>query len=246
MKFSKANTKLKKLQKKTGRKVYSFDLLSGHTCPGAKDCLAKVVYNWDDDSYKLQDGPDQQFRCYSASQEAQYTPVYNHRLANWESVQELDSTNQIASGLCAELPNDAETVRIHSAGDFFKKSYFQAWILVAKRNPDKIFYAYTKMNPFWVKNRTIIPDNLIMTASRGGKWDHLIDEHNLREVVVVYSAEEADALNLELDNDDSHAADPNGKNQNFALLIHGMGPAGSRQAKIAASVRKPKSSALTI
>jgi hypothetical protein len=55
--------------------------------------------------------------------------------------------------------------------------------------------------------------------------------------------EEADELGLELDNDDSHAADPNDKEKNFALLIHGMGPTGSRQAKIAASVRKTKISA---
>jgi hypothetical protein len=99
------------------------------------------------------------------------------------------------------------------------------------------------MLTFWVKHRNIIPDNLILTASRGGKWDQLIDTHNLREVVVVYSAEEADELGLELDNDDSHAADPNNKDKNFALLIHGMGPTGSRQAKIAASVRKTKISA---
>ena len=88
-----------------------------------------------------------------------------------------------------------------------------------------------------------MPDNLIMTASRGGKWDHLIDEHNLREVVVVYSEEVADELGLELDNDDSPAADPDRRDQNFALLIHGMGPAGSLQAKIAATVRKSKISA---
>ena len=61
--------------------------------------------------------------------------------------------------------------------------------------------------------------------------------------MVVYSVEEADELGLELDNDDSHAADPNNKEKNFALLIHGMGPTGSRQAKIAASVRKTKISA---
>jgi len=243
MKYSPANSKLLKLQKKTMRKVYSFDLLSGHTCPGAKDCFAKVDYDWDTDEYKLVDGPDQQFRCYSASQEAQYPGTYNLRLANWEAISELRSPNQIAQGLCSNLPNDAETTRIHSAGDIFKESYFKAWILVAKRNPNVIFYAYTKMLTFWVKHRAIIPDNLILTASRGGKWDQLIDKHNLREVVVVYSVEEADELGLELDNDDSHAADPNRKDQNFALLIHGMGPAGSRQAKIAASVRKTKISA---
>jgi hypothetical protein len=217
MKFSKANTKLKKLQKKIRRKVYSFDLLSGHTCPGAKDCLAKVEYNWETDQYKLIDGPDQQFRCYSASQEAQYNDVYNNRLQNWEDVASYRSANQLASALCNVLPHDAETNRWHSAGDFFNKVYFLASILVAKRNPDKIFYAYTKFLPAWVKFRAQIPDNFVLTASRGGKWDHLIDEHKLREVVVVYSEEEAEALGLELDDDDSHAARPELRDQNFAF-----------------------------
>ena len=237
MRFSPANTKLKKLQKVLKRRVFSFDILSGHTCPGAKDCLAKVVYDWVQDSYKLVDGPKQKFRCYAASQEAQYTGTYNLRLENWESVDKLNSVNKIASGLCRSLPTKAETVRIHTAGDFFKEIYFLAWLLVAKRNPDVVFYAYTKMNPFWVKHRNIIPDNMILTASRGGKWDHLIDEHGLRESVVVYSKDEADQLGLELDDNDSHAADPSKRDQNFALLIHGMGPAGSEQAKIAAKIR---------
>jgi hypothetical protein len=240
MKFSTANTKLKKLQKKIRRKVYSFDLLSGHTCPGAKDCHAMVEYNWELDQYKLVDGPDQQFRCYSASQEAQYDHVYNNRLQNWEDVSLYRSANLLATALCSKLPEDAETVRWHSAGDFFNKVYFLAAILVAKRNPDKIFYAYTKFLPAWVKFRNQIPDNFVLTASRGGRWDHLIDEHGLREVVVVFSEEEAAELGLELDDDDSHAARPELRNQNFALLIHGNGQAGSRQAKAHAKRRKSK------
>ena len=238
MKFSKANSKLQKLQKKIGRQVYSFDLLSGHTCPGAKDCHAAVEYDWDKDEYKLVDGPDQQFRCYSASQEAQYSNVYNSRLQNWEDVASYRSANQLASALCSVLPQDAETNRWHSAGDFFNKVYFLASILVAKRNPDKVFYAYTKFLPAWVKFRNQIPDNFVLTASRGGKWDHLIDEHKLREVVVVYSEAEAYELGLELDDDDSHAARPELRDQNFALLIHGNGQAGSRQAKIHSALRR--------
>jgi hypothetical protein len=57
----------------------------------------------------------------------------------------------------------------------------------------------------------------------------------------VYSAEEADELGLELDNDDSHAADPNNKDKNFALLIHGQGQKGSEQSRIFADrVRRNK------
>ena len=49
--FSKANAKLEALYSvpeleqwlTNRRKVYSFDLLSGWSCPQAKDCLSKVV-----------------------------------------------------------------------------------------------------------------------------------------------------------------------------------------------------------
>ena len=230
MKFSPANTKLRKLQKKTGRKVYSFDLLSGHSCPGAKSCLAKVVYDWATDSYSLEDGEDQEFRCYSASQENQYPGTYNHRLANWESVDAEKNPNKLSLSLLQALPSDAETVRIHSSGDFFTMKYFQAWISLAKREPDKLFYAYTKFLPAWIKYRKILPDNMVLTASRGGKWDHLIDQHGLREVKVIYDPSEANGLAI--DSDDSIAADPLRRNENFALLIHGQGKAGSRQAKV--------------
>ena len=238
IKFSPANSKLKKLAKKTGRKVYSFDLLSGHTCPAAKDCLAKTVYDWDEDSYSLVDGPPQQFRCYSASQENQYSGVYNLRLANWEGISELKGTNKIAAALSEAMPDDAETIRIHSSGDFFRNDYFLAWVLLAKRHPEIIFYAYTKMNVFWVRHKGLIPPNMILTASRGGKFDNLIDEHGLREVKVVYSDDEVKASGLELDDDDSHAADPDNKDKSYLLMIHANGPAGSMQARVHSNLRK--------
>ena len=51
IKFSAANTKLKKLYKVAalakwlagGKKIYSFDLLSGHSCPFADRCLSKAI-----------------------------------------------------------------------------------------------------------------------------------------------------------------------------------------------------------
>ncbi len=89
LKFSPANTKLKKLYKDpelapwlTGkRKIYSMDLQAGHTCPYAKDCLSKAVLT-EGGGLKIVDGPDTQFRCYAASQEVMYTGVYNLRKHN--------------------------------------------------------------------------------------------------------------------------------------------------------------------
>ncbi len=69
----------------------------------------------------------------------------------------------------------------------------------------------------------------------GGKLDHLIHEHNLKYVKVVASPEEAQALGLELDHDDSHAY---GGDKSFGLLIHGTQKAGSAMGKAKEALRK--------
>ena len=48
---------------------------------------------------------------------------------------------------------------------------------------------------------------------------------------MVFSEAEAEELGLEIDSDDSHAARPDLQNQSFALLIHGVQPAGSEAGK---------------
>jgi hypothetical protein len=113
-------------------------------------------------------------------------------------------------------------------------NYFDAWLELAVRRPDVRFYAYTKSLPFWIKRRAILPDNFLLTASRGGKADHLIDEHGLREARVVFTEQEADDLGLEIDHDDSHAALPG---PSFALLIHGVQPKGSETGKAVRALR---------
>jgi hypothetical protein len=69
-----------------------------------------------------------------------------------------------------------------------------------------------------------LPENLVLTASRGGKHDDMIELHGWKESLVVYSEQEAIDKGLEIDHDDTHAAF--GK-KNFALLIHGTQPKGS-------------------
>ena len=96
-------------------------------------------------------------------------------------------------------------IRIHVSGDFFNINYLKAWILVAQRNPNLTFYAYTKSLTYWIEELNNIPVNLKLTASKGGKNDHLIEQYNLKFAQVVYSIEEAEQLGLEIDHDDSHA-----------------------------------------
>ena len=85
-----------------------------------------------------------------------------------------------------------------------------------------------------------MPENLVLTASRGGKYDDLIDLHAWKEAVVVYSEKEAKDKGLEIDHDDTHAAF--GKD-NFALLIHGTQPKGSAASEALKQIKKLAKSA---
>ena len=222
------------------RRLYTFDLLSGWSCPFAKDCLAKVTVS-DTGKRKLVDGKDQQFRCYSGTQEAAFTPTYNLRKANFDYLRSLQkplliSDNQtpiskrMAEAIHSALPSDAGVIRLHSAGDFFSPHYFKAWLSVAKLHQDKLFYAYTKSLPYWKQYKAIVDSlpNFVLTASKGSSNDSLIASEGFRSVEVVFS--EAEANELPIDHDDSHAADPSKTKQDFALLLHGMQPKGSKAA----------------
>jgi hypothetical protein len=125
-------------------------------------------------------------------------------------------------------------VRVHVSGDFFSLDYFRAWMMVADNVPSKTFYAYTKSLPFVVRHLDCMPGHFRITASRGGKFDHLIDDFGLVNVSVVYSEAEAKEKGLPIDHDDSHAIRAD---KNFCLLLHGTQPAGSESAKALSALR---------
>jgi hypothetical protein len=228
LKFNRSNAKLDMLEAKTGRKVWTFSLLSGWSCPFAKDCLSKVYEI--DGKLTLKDGKDTQFRCFSASQEALFPSVYRQRKANYDTLRVLDRDG-MAKLLLESLPKgNGYILRIHVGGDFFNEQYFMAWADVAKQRPDILFYAYTKSLPYWINNRKAVGklSNFILTASFGGRMDNMIVKRKLRKAIVVYSVDAANKANLPIDHDDSHATIKTG---DFALLIHGVQPAGSEAGK---------------
>jgi hypothetical protein len=245
IKFSEANSKIKALYAVStlepwlgkNRKIYSLDLLSGWSCPFAKDCLSKAVLK--DGKRSIKDGSQTQFRCFSASQEVVYTNVYNLRENNYSRLKSFDSTVSMQQEIQDNMPEDLGICRIHVGGDFFNQNYFNAWVNIALDNPDKLFYAYTKSVRYWVNRLYDIPDNFILTASTGGREDYLIDLYKLRKEIVVFSEEEAERLGLEIDHTDEHAANPNTKHKDFALLIHGQQPKGS-EASLAIKELKQK------
>lgn len=233
--FGKANSKLVRLELALSRKVFTFSVLSGFACPYAKDCLSMAVLG-EDGRYHIEDGPDTQWRCFSASEEALFPNVYKSRAHNMGLIElAAKSVKDACNTIIANIPKKAGIIRIHVGGDFKTKAYMQSWIAAAQQRPDVLFYAYTKSLPFWVALKDSIPNNLIMTASYGGHKDELIAKHNLRYARVVFSEAEAYNVKLPIDHDDSHAANPLLRDNSFALLIHGAQPKGSEAGK---AVRK--------
>ena len=82
--------------------------------------------------------------------------------------------------ILAQKTKNTTKVRIHESGDFFCKEYLQGWIECAKLLPDLKFYCYSKslhlfLNDDLDADIIDLPSNFYLTASYGGKWDHLID-----------------------------------------------------------------------
>ena len=238
LKFGEPNAKLKKMLKKLSLKLKTFTLPAGWTCPGAKDCLSKS----DRATGKITDGPDTEFRCFMASAEARSPSLRKLVWHNLELIKDTmmnawrykkDKVQCVADLIHNSLPEKFDIMRVHVGGDYFSADYLQAWIEVAKRNPDKIFYSYSKSLHLF--KQFALPENLVLTASRGGKHDDLIDLHGWKEALVVYSEQEAIDKGLEIDHDDTHAAF--GK-ENFALLIHGTQPKGSMASQALQAIKR--------
>jgi hypothetical protein len=220
--FGRGNAKLSK-------DIYTFSLPAGHSCPSAKLCYSKA----DKVTGKLRDGKHLRFRCFAASQEAVFTNVRKSRWHNFNLLRNKKEAEMIEL-ISSSLPEQASVIRIHVSGDFFNEQYLRAWIGVAKKHPDIIFYSYTKSLKYWVKNRPI-PHNLKLNASAGGMEDSLIDEYKLKYAKVVFSEEEAEKLGLRIDHTDEMAY---GQDRSFALLLHGQQPAGSEAAEAIKQLKK--------
>ena len=230
--FSQANAKLVAMAKRLSKRIKAFTLPSGWTCPAAKDCLSKA----DRETGKITDGPDTVFRCFAASSESQYKNTRAMVWRNFEAIRSCKGDDlELADLLQSQLPKAFDILRVHVGGDFFSQKYFDAWLEVARRMPEKHFYAYTKSLNFWAKRLDEIPANFELTASEGGKYDDLIVEHGLKNAVVVYDEQTADLMGLEIDHDDYHAAFVK---KNFALLIHGTQPKGSTASQAVQELKR--------
>ena len=156
--------------------VYEWNLPSGFSFPFAMNCLVKV----DRKTGKF-DNKSTAYRCYSAMQE-RFPTVREHRWKNFDYLRD---------GGIPVIPKKAKAVRIHMSGDFYSQKYFDMWLQICEDNPEIEFWAYTKSLIYWVNRLNKIPNNLVLTASRGGRSDDLIDKHNLKNVEVIKNKEQA-------------------------------------------------------
>ena len=232
LKFSKANAKLKDLYNTAigqqwcdgGRKIYLFNIPSGHTCPGAQDCLARVKLDENGKRY-IEHGENQKYVCFMGTLENAFTSFFKLTRSNFDTLKSLKSTRSIVDHLEFYLPFDAGIVRVHGGGDFYNEKYFLAWLELAKNHPDVLFYAYTKSIPFWVKHRKIVKtlDNLVINASYGGRYDKMIGRYKLPHARVIFHPDKSKGYPV--DHTDECAADPDV--HRFCLLIHGKQRKGS-------------------
>jgi len=178
--------------------VYEWNLPTGWSCPFAKECLVKV-----DKTTGKFDNQSDQYKCYAAAPE-RFPGVRKHRWSNFDFTKK---------GYQPIIPRGVKAIRIHAAGDFYSQEYFDMWLSIAYDNPHIEMWAYTKSLNYWVKRLKVIPRNLTLTASVGGRLDHLIAEHNLKHAIVVKTKD--DATDMPIDTNDDYARK---KNVSFYLL----------------------------
>lgn len=79
--------------------------------------------------------------------------------------------------IAAMLDAGSACVRIHDAGDFLSEEYLLAWLAIASRTPDVLFYCYTKEVALFKHTAAeAAPPNFLWCYSMGGRQDHLVDK----------------------------------------------------------------------
>jgi len=218
-------------------------LPAGYTCPFATVCKNfpakwegpikggkfKRPSSWEKN---VKPGPEAKFMCYAARAQGQYPAANVQVFKNLNLLKSMKTKEKMANLIIKSMEyhgiDNTDIFRIHEAGDFFNQEYFDAWIEVAKKMPQTLFYAYTVSLPFWLSRRNEIPKNFKLIASMDENNEQTILDNNLRYSKVVNDENEAKELGLPIDVDDMVAW---GTDDNFALPLHGPQPKGSEAAQ---------------
>jgi hypothetical protein len=220
----------------------TFALPSGHTCPGALQCHARA----DRLTGKITDGPHQVFRCHAASIEALRPSVRKARWRNLELIAHLDAAPMaelLMAGISAARTHKSTHVRWFTGGDCYSAALRDAIIRCSQGTPELIHYLYTKNLYLWIEDSDApsglmqLPSNLRVTASWGGRFDHLLEAGFFpRTARVLDTQEEANALGLQIDYTDQLAWQE--QPSHFCHLSHGGQRPGSAAGNAIRARRK--------
>jgi hypothetical protein len=144
------------------------------------------------------------------------------RWHNFDLLKEARTTGAMAHLIIDSIPGNVRYCRIHTSGDFFNKVYFDAWVKVAKyfnglSARDILFYGYTKQVQYL--ENILLPANLKLVVSAGGRNDHLIPWYPRSHVVLT-----AEGHSFPVYTDESSELAVIEGSGTFGLLIHGTQP----------------------
>lgn len=196
--FSADNSKLKK------DGIISFNLPAGHSCPGKGECLGF---------------------CYAMQGPQSWPAALKKRVENWGLAERPDFVENMNKELSKwgtkGKKKVGDVVRVHDSGDFYSQDYIDKWHDIAKSNPDKQFYAYTKaLNLDWQKLHNL--PNFTVVQSVGSKHDHLIDPSLPHSYVFPSHEAMQQAGYIDTQDSDVPAAQAKRNGGKIGLVIHGV------------------------
>ena len=110
--------------------------------------------------------------CYAAREQVRFPAV----LAAREKRLEASKQATFPSTICGEisrLRNKPKYFRLHASGEFYSQAYVNFWTMIAKANPDIMFYTYTKrLNDFDFSNLSSLDNFVLINSLHFGKLNY--------------------------------------------------------------------------
>lgn len=173
--------------------IWSWNLPAGHTCPGKGDCFGF---------------------CYAMTGHQAMGRAKEIRQDNFGTAERDDFVPKMNEA----LKSVGDRIRVHDSGDFYSQDYVNKWADIAKANPHKNFYAYTKALHLNLDPLHSQP-NFKVIQSVGGNQDHKIDTS--KPHAFIFPSHEALAAAGYANASDSDLAAMDKNNTKIGLVIHG-------------------------
>jgi hypothetical protein len=106
---------------KLGKKIWTFSIPAGGSCPGKTDACSK--------------------ECYAADGFFLMPNVVRSLNKNWDETRQPDFVDNAINHL---KKVKAKVCRVHVAGDLYDKEYAEKWLTIFKNVPDCRFFIYTR------------------------------------------------------------------------------------------------------